>query len=180
MMNIKARISARKVVLSYFFQRFFVEDFHKKDFFFKDILKTNKIITWEEYWEKDLAEIEEKIVNYYKNGDIDSNIDYFLRNFFVKETELWIDNEYIRLVLPLFDEYKVELEEQINKHVTTFRFDEMDVVDKAIFLLGYIEFKKGLTDKKLIINEMIELAKRFWDEWSFKLINAIADKVLSK
>ena len=43
----------------------------------------------------------------------------------------------------------------------SFKFEEMDIVDRAIFLLGYVEKRKVGTEPKLILNEMIELAKRY-------------------
>jgi transcription termination factor NusB len=45
-------------------------------------------------------------------------------------------------------------------------------------LLGYIESKEYKTDKKIIMNEMIELAKRYWDNNSYKLINGIWNKFI--
>jgi transcription termination factor NusB len=40
----------------------------------------------------------------------------------------------------------------------------MDTIDQAIFLLGYIEDKVLQTPKEVLLNEMIELAKRYSDE----------------
>jgi transcription termination factor NusB len=47
----------------------------------------------------------------------------------------------------------------------------MDFIDRAIFLLGYIEYKELGVDKPLVLNEMVELAKRYGDEGSYRLIN---------
>ena len=56
----------------------------------------------------------------------------------------------------------------------------MDVLDQAIFLLGYTEHKVLDTPKEILINEMIELAKRYSDDGAPKLINAVMDKVLNE
>jgi transcription termination factor NusB len=37
----------------------------------------------------------------------------------------------------------------------------MDYIDRAIFLLGYIEYDQLKSPKALVLNEMIELAKRY-------------------
>jgi transcription termination factor NusB len=37
----------------------------------------------------------------------------------------------------------------------------MDIIDRAIFLLGYIEFVEVKNPKPVVLNEMIELAKRY-------------------
>jgi transcription termination factor NusB len=54
----------------------------------------------------------------------------------------------------------------------------MDTIDKALFLLGYAEFKVLWTPKEIIINELVELAKRYADDGAAKLVNAIMHKVL--
>ena len=55
----------------------------------------------------------------------------------------------------------------------------MDVLDRAIFLLWYIEFKELSTPKEVVLNETIEIAKRYWDSSSYKLVNWILHKILS-
>lgn len=57
-----------------------------------------------------------------------------------------------------------ETKEMINKYAETFSYEQMDVLDQAIFLLGYTERKVLETPKEILMNEMIELAKRYSDE----------------
>ena len=54
----------------------------------------------------------------------------------------------------------------------------MDVIDQALFLLGYMERKQLQTPKEVLLNELIELAKRYCDEGSPKLINGIMHKIV--
>ncbi|MBQ9553766.1 hypothetical protein IJU97_02095 [bacterium] len=49
----------------------------------------------------------------------------------------------------------------------------MDPIDEVLLLLGYIEYKTIQTPKEVVINEMVELAKRYADEGSPKLVNGI-------
>jgi N utilization substance protein B len=49
----------------------------------------------------------------------------------------------------------------------------MDLMDRVIFVLGYAEFILLKTPKEIILNEMVELAKRYGDDKSSKLINGI-------
>lgn len=49
----------------------------------------------------------------------------------------------------------------------------MDEIDQAIFLAGGIEALVHKTPLKILMNEMIEIAKRYGDEGSPKLINGI-------
>lgn len=66
----------------------------------------------------------------------------------------------------------------IDKHCTTFSFEKMDPIDKAIFLAGGIEHIIHKTPKQVLLNEMIEIAKRYGDEGAPKLINGIGHKVI--
>ncbi|MBU6414235.1 MAG: transcription antitermination protein NusB [Planctomycetes bacterium] len=50
-------------------------------------------------------------------------------------------------------------------------------VDRAILRLVYAELKLGKTDAPLIINEAVELAKRFSTEHSPAFINGVADNM---
>lgn len=51
-------------------------------------------------------------------------------------------------------------------------------VDRAILRLAYYEMISGQTPPKVVVNEAIELAKRFSTERSPSFINALLDKVL--
>jgi hypothetical protein len=63
-MNIKAKINARKVALSYFFEIYFIEELSKKDYVFEDVLKTDKLVN-RSAEKDDLNEIKIKTKDYY-------------------------------------------------------------------------------------------------------------------
>jgi transcription termination factor NusB len=67
----------------------------------------------------------------------------------------------------------------VNTYTVSFSFDEMDVLDRVIFVLWYTEFKEMWTPKEVVINEMVEFWKRYGDESSFKLLNGIAHKLFT-
>jgi transcription termination factor NusB len=52
----------------------------------------------------------------------------------------------------------------VQSYSTTFAFERMDPIDKAIFLGGGVEYMIHKTPLKIILNEMIEIAKRYGDE----------------
>lgn len=68
----------------------------------------------------------------------------------------------------------------VEHHTTSFTFEKMDHMDKAIFLAWGVEYLVHKTPIKIILNEMIEIAKRYGDEWSPKLINGIWHKVIEE
>lgn len=53
-------------------------------------------------------------------------------------------------------------------------------VDRAIFRLAYYEMNHGETNPKTIINEAVELAKKFSTERSPAFVNGVLDKLLRK
>ncbi|MBU0626554.1 hypothetical protein KKG31_06005 [Patescibacteria group bacterium] len=53
---------------------------------------------------------------------------------------------------------------EVNKLTESFSFEQMDTMDQSLFILGYAERKELKTPKEILINELIELAKRYSDE----------------
>lgn len=66
----------------------------------------------------------------------------------------------------------------IDSYTNSFSFDQMDKMNQSLFTLGYIEYAVLKTPKKVIINELVELAKRYGDDTSPKLLNGIMPKVI--
>lgn len=166
-MNIRARIFARKITLVYFYERLFVQEAAKKEIWYDQIIKIWKAIEHEDdrTWTDDVA-------TYY--DDIDDELAYIVQEHFAKLDPSDIDYDYLKQVLPLFDETIGSVREIVNIRATSFKFDEMDMMTRVIFTMGMIEHKYLWTPKQVLINEMVELAKRYGDATSSKLINGIA------
>ena len=90
-----------------------------------------------------------------------------------------IDMDYVMKVWGAYRQYQQEAIEAINKHTQSFSFQEMNTMNQSLFLLGYVERKVLDTPKEVLLNELIELAKRYDDEWSPKLINWIMHKIFN-
>jgi N utilization substance protein B len=106
-------------------------------------------------------------------------IPYYLKNFFDKRKEEDIDIDYLIKIGATFPQYTTTIKDIVNRYTATFSYEQMDVVDQAIFLLGYTEHITLATPKEILLNEMIELAKRYSDDGAPKLINGIMDKIIS-
>ena len=191
-MQIHQRINARKLVLSYLYHYcFFVKlasslevvQEHSDTFssqggndpffdqnFLADLQKLRK------------ADAEEK-----KKADrtiasalteaAEDEMPYYLKHFFDQRTEADIDVDYVFKIWAAFPNYCDEVEKAVNTYTESFSYQQMDIMDQAIFLLGYTEWKILQTPKEILINEMIELAKRYSDEGAPKLINGIMDNI---
>lgn len=69
------------------------------------------------------------------------------------------------------------LDEEIEKHLTEWDYDTIGKVEKAIMRLGAYEILIAKTDRAIIINEAVELAKKLADEKSPKFINGVLDAI---
>ncbi len=103
----------------------------------------------------------------------------FIDCFFDQRPVEDIDFDYISKVGLTFMNYVDEVKEHVNQYAQTFDYTQMDPLDQAIFLLWYTERKELETPKEVLLNEMIELAKRYSDEWAPKLLNGIMHKIVN-
>ncbi|MEN8727365.1 MAG: transcription antitermination factor NusB [Sulfurovum sp.] len=67
------------------------------------------------------------------------------------------------------------LDAKINEHLKDWDYDAIGKVEKAIMRLGAYEILVAKTDKAIIINEAVELAKALADEKSPQFINGVLD-----
>jgi N utilization substance protein B len=67
------------------------------------------------------------------------------------------------------------LDGQIQEHLSEWDYDSIGKVEKSILRLGAFEILVQKTDKAIIINEAVELAKELADEKSPKFINGVLD-----
>ncbi len=178
LMNIRARINARKVALSYIYQHcFFSNLLHQKSAIDEILFIDNIFQTQTEKFQKEKDHLLEKFSVYY-TSTFEDHVEDFIETFFDERSKEDIDFDYLLKVVPAINNLEKEIEEQVNTYITTFSYNQMDVMDKSLFLLGYVERKILKTPKEVIINELIELAKRYSDEWSPKLINGIMHKII--
>jgi N utilization substance protein B len=69
------------------------------------------------------------------------------------------------------------IDAEIVKHLTDWDYDAIGKVEKAIMRLAAYEIMVVKTDKAIIINEAVELAKTLADEKSPKFINGVLDSI---
>ena len=97
----------------------------------------------------------------------------------IKEN-LEIDNEFVKDivygVVTSFD----ELTDEANKYLKDWTIDRIDATGAAILRMALYEIKYTDTPNVVVINEAVELAKKYSDEEVRKMINAVLDKVISE
>jgi N utilization substance protein B len=86
------------------------------------------------------------------------------------------DQEYFGALLAAVLEDAAELDKLIARHAAR-GLEQLDAVGRAILLLALAELKhRGDVPTKVVINEAVELAKRYGAADSFKFVNAVLDK----
>jgi len=72
------------------------------------------------------------------------------------------------------------LDKEIQAHLNDWDYDGIGKVEKAIMRLGAYEILIVKTDKAIIINEAVELAKKLADDKAPQFINAVLDALGEK
>jgi N utilization substance protein B len=72
------------------------------------------------------------------------------------------------------------LDKEIGKHLKEWDMQSIGKVEKAILRLGAYEIMVAGTDRPVIINEAVELAKKLADEKSPQFINGVLDAIGKK
>lgn len=178
-MKILQRINARKIVLWFFYQYLFFDKIKDDKLMKKEILSMNNIFpSQESYVEESDAFWELLLV--YKNHSSEEELEYAIRHFFDKWKHEDIDMDYLFSMGRNIAKYQKDVVTEVDQYTTSFTYEKMDIIDQAIFLLGYVERKVVKTPKEVLLNELVELAKRYADDGSGKLINWIMHKVFSE
>ena len=110
-------------------------------------------------------------------GDLDGQIKLFLeRNSSQEDVESFMKE----LVVSLIDKIE-EIDEIIQKFSDHWVLDRMTVIDRNILRMGTYELLFSLsTPPKVVINEAIDIAKKYGNEDSPEFINGILDKVYNE
>ena len=69
------------------------------------------------------------------------------------------------------------LDELIGKHAANWRFERLAAIDRAILRLAVHELRGSDTPPKVVLNEAVEMAKKFSSEEAGSFVNGILDSV---
>lgn len=69
------------------------------------------------------------------------------------------------------------LDQLLATHTENWRAERVAAIDRAILRLGAHELKGGETPPKVVLNEAVELAKKFSSEDAGAFVNGILDSV---
>jgi len=180
-MNVHNRINARKIVLSYFYENCFFYKLLEQDAAIKEALFIDNIFESQtETFSQEKGDFLEVIKSEYLTWEPEDWLMYVLNYFFNEWKKEDVDIDYILKVWVNLNKYRDEVIKKINGYAQSFDYSQMDVMDQALFILWYVERKELDTPKEVLLNELVELAKRYCDEWSPKLINGIMHNIIAE
>ena len=102
-------------------------------------------------------------------------IPYDLESVFHENLE--IDNKFVRDVVYGVMKNIENIDKVISKYLENWDLDRLGKTDRAILRLSTYEMLYYNTPKVVVINEAVELAKKYSDDKIVKLINAVLDKI---
>ena len=126
------------------------------------------------------SELREKImtilyqIDLYKNNKIDYEVAEVIKE------NLEIDNEFVKdIVYGVIENYD-DVTKVANDNLKDWSIDRLDSMGAAILRMSIYEMKYTDTPDLVVINEAIELAKKFSDDNVRKMINAVLDKLINE
>jgi N utilization substance protein B len=126
------------------------------------------------------SELREKIMtiiyqlSLYKGSKVDHDIEAVIKE------NMEIENEYVKEMVYGVVTYYDELVKLANKYLDNWTVDRLDNTGAAILIMGLYEIKYTDTPDVVVINEAVELAKKYSDDPVRKMINAVLDKVINE
>ncbi len=91
-----------------------------------------------------------------------------------------IENEFVKDIVYGVITHEEELNELANKYIKDWTIDRLDKTGASILRMALFELKFTDTPEVVVINEAIELAKKYSDDSVRKIINAVLDKIIKE
>lgn len=107
-----------------------------------------------------------------KNTEITPNIVELIK----ENTE--VENEFLKKIVYGVIENQKELDGLANHYIKDWTIERLDKTGAAILRMAIYELKYTDTPEIVVINEAIELAKKYSDDSVRKIINAVLDKMI--
>ena len=105
----------------------------------------------------------------------DTNLKYNIDELIKDQIE--IQNDFVEESIFSILNHKKEIIKLANKYLNNWTIDRLNKVDQAILSLAIYELIYTDTPSIVVINEAIELSKRYSDESVVKMINGVLDKI---
>ena len=89
-----------------------------------------------------------------------------------------VENEFVKQVVYGCVTYKDKIDNLASKYMNDWSIDRIDKTGAAILRMAIYELMYTDTPEVVVINEAIELSKKYSDDNVRKIINAVLDKII--
>jgi len=126
------------------------------------------------------SELRERIMTIIYQIDfyIKNKIDYDINDVIKENME--IDNEFVKKMVHGVMDHLEEIDSIANDKLSDWTIDRLDAMGEAILRMAIYELKYEDTPDLVVINEAIELSKKYSDDNVRKMINAVLDKIVNE
>lgn len=90
------------------------------------------------------------------------------------------DSEFVKEIVYGVNTYYDELNQIANKYLEDWTIERLDKTGASILRMALYEIKYTETPRVVVINEAVELAKKYSDDSVRKMINAVLDRVVKE
>jgi N utilization substance protein B len=104
------------------------------------------------------------------------HFEHFCEYFKVESAQ----RQYLELLIKGVLADITRLDELITKHSKNWKISRMASTDRVVLRIATLEILEKLAPDKVILNEAIELAKRYGTEHSSAFVNGILDAIMSE
>lgn len=126
---------------------------------------------------KTRSELREKCMVILYQWDLlknNSDIDEIINN------NLDIDNDFVKDIVYGVITHQKDIDELANKYMKDWSIERIEKTGASILRIAIFELKYTDTPEIVVINEAIELAKKYSDENVKNMINAVLDKIIKE
>ncbi len=88
-----------------------------------------------------------------------------------------IDDEYVLQVMLDLELHEQDYVAEISPLLKKWTFDRLNLVDQAILLDAISEYRLGIANKNIVIDEALNIAHTYSDEEAYRYINGVLDNL---
>lgn len=111
-------------------------------------------------------------IDIYRSNKMEFIIDDIIRE------NMEIENEFVKEIVYGVNTYREKIDKKANEYLEDWNIDRLDKTGANILRMAIYELEFTDTPEIVVINEAIELAKKYSDDAVRKMINAVLDKIV--
>lgn len=126
------------------------------------------------------SELREKVmtilyqIEMYNKNKFEYNLDEVIKE------NIEIQNEFVNEIVNGVINNRKEIDDIANKYLKDWTIDRLETIGASILRMAIYEINYMDTPKIVVINEAIDLAKKYSDDNVRKMINAVLDKIVNE